>query len=290
MNNAELIVSGEGRIYHLNIHAEDIAPTILLVGDPQRVPMVSAHFDKVRFTAHKREFVTHTGYLNGKRISVVSTGIGPDNIDIVLNEIDALFNIDFERRVPKEVHTPLTFIRLGTSGSLQADIPVDSIVLSAFGLGMDNLLHSYKDCPKVREQAMEEAFITHTQWYMDKGHPYIVKGSEALLQQFDSPAVFKGITATAPGFYAPQGRRLRLTPEDDQLNEKLASYCFESHRVTNMEMETAAIYGLSRLLGHQALSMNAIIANRPAGTFSADPGKAVVKLLQYALSIVTNDT
>ena len=289
MNNAELIISGEGRIYHLNIHAEDIAPTILLVGDPQRVPMVSAHFDKVTFTAHKREFVTHTGYLNGKRISVVSTGIGPDNIDIVLNEIDALFNIDFERRVPKEVHTPLTFIRLGTSGSLQADIPVDSIVLSAFGLGMDNLLHSYQDCPKVREQAMEEAFITHTQWYMDKGHPYIVKGSEALLQQFDSPAVFKGITATAPGFYAPQGRRLRLIPEDDQLNEKLASYCFESHRVTNMEMETAAIYGLSRLLGHQALSMNAIIANRPAGTFSADPGKAVEKLIQYALSIVTND-
>ncbi len=289
MNNAELIVSGEGRIYHLNIHAEDIAPTILLVGDPQRVPMVSAHFDKVIFTAHKREFVTHTGYLNSKRISVVSTGIGPDNIDIVLNEIDALFNIDFERRVAKEVHTPLTFIRLGTSGSLQADIPVDSIVLSAFGLGMDNLLHSYKDCPKVREQAMEEAFITHTQWYMDKGHPYIVKGSEALLQQFDSPAVFKGITATAPGFYAPQGRRLRLIPEDDQLNEKLASYCFESHRVTNMEMETAAIYGLSRLLGHQALSMNAIIANRPAGTFSADPGKAVEKLIQYALSIVTND-
>ena len=289
MNNAELIVSGEGRIYHLNIHAEDIAPTILLVGDPQRVPMVSAHFDKVTFTAHKREFVTHTGYLNSKRISVVSTGIGPDNIDIVLNEMDALFNIDFERRVAKEVHTPLTFIRLGTSGSLQADIPVDSIVLSAFGLGMDNLLHSYKDCPKVREQAMEEAFITHTQWHMDKGHPYIVKGSEALLQQFDSPAVFKGITATAPGFYAPQGRRLRLTPEDDQLNEKLASYCFESHRVTNMEMETAAIYGLSRLLGHQALSMNAIIANRPAGTFSADPGKAVEKLIQYALSIVTND-
>ena len=289
MNNAELIVSGEGRIYHLNIHAEDIAPTILLVGDPQRVPMVSAHFDKVTFTAHKREFVTHTGYLNSKRISVVSTGIGPDNIDIVLNEMDALFNIDFERRVAKEVHTPLTFIRLGTSGSLQADIPVDSIVLSAFGLGMDNLLHSYKDCPKVREQAMEKAFITHTQWYIDKGHPYIVKGSEGLLQQFDSPAVFKGITATAPGFYAPQGRRLRLTPQDDQLNEKLASYRFESHRITNMEMETAAIYGLSRLLGHQALSMNAIIANRPTGTFSADPGKAVEKLIQYALSIVTND-
>ena len=198
MNNAELIVSGEGRIYHLNIHAEDIAPTILLVGDPQRVPMVSAHFDKVTFTAHKREFVTHTGYLNSKRISVVSTGIGPDNIDIVLNEMDALFNIDFERRVAKEVHTPLTFIRLGTSGSLQADIPVDSIVLSAFGLGMDNLLHSYKDCPKVREQAMEEAFITHTQWYMDKGHPYIVKGSEGLLQRYSPRLLCSSRQKTAP--------------------------------------------------------------------------------------------
>ena len=289
MNNAELILSGEGRIYHLNIHAEDIAPTILLVGDPQRVPVVSAHFDKVEFTAHKREFVTHTGYLGGKRISVVSTGIGPDNIDIVLNELDALFNIDFKQRAPKEVHTPLTFIRLGTSGSLQADIPVDSIVLSAFGLGMDNMLHSYKDSPKVRERAMEEAFISHTQWLMDKGHPYIVKGSEALLEKLYTPAVFKGITGTAPGFYGPQGRKLRLAPQDEQLNEKLASYTFDGHRITNMEMETAAIYGLSRLLGHQALSMNAIIANRPAGTFSADPGKAVEKLIQYALSIVTND-
>ena len=159
IQNSELILSGEGRIYHLNIQKENIAPTIILVGDPQRVPVVSAHFDKVEFTAHKREFVTHTGYYQGKRLSVVSTGIGPDNIDIVLNELDALFNIDLERRVPKEEHTPLTFVRLGTSGSLQADIPVDSIVLSAYGLGMDNLLHSYKDSPKVRERAMEDAFI-----------------------------------------------------------------------------------------------------------------------------------
>jgi len=198
IQNSELILSGEGRIYHLNIQKENIAPTIILVGDPQRVPVVSAHFDKVEFTAHKREFVTHTGYYQGKRISVISTGIGPDNIDIVLNELDALFNIDLERRVPKEEHTPLTFVRLGTSGSLQADIPVDSIVLSAYGLGMDNLLHSYKDSPKVREKAMEDAFIAHTQWYMDKGHPCIVQGSEALLEKLYSPEVFKGITATAP--------------------------------------------------------------------------------------------
>ena len=289
IQNSELILSGEGRIYHLNIQKENIAPTIILVGDPQRVPVVSAHFDKVEFTAHKREFVTHTGYYQGKRLSVVSTGIGPDNIDIVLNELDALFNIDLERRAPKEEHTPLTFVRLGTSGSLQADIPVDSIVLSAYGLGMDNLLHSYKDSPKVREKAMEDAFIAHTQWHMDKGHPCIVQGSEALLEKLNSPEVFKGITATAPGFYGPQGRRLRLIPQDEHLNEKLESYAFNGYKVTNMEMETAAIYGLSKLLGHQALSMNAIIANRPAGTFSADPGKAVEKLIQYALPIICKE-
>ena len=289
IQNSELILSGEGRIYHLNIQKENIAPTIILVGDPQRVPLVSAHFDKVEFTAHKREFVTHTGYYQGKRLSVVSTGIGPDNIDIVLNELDALFNIDLERRVPKEEDTPLTFVRLGTSGSLQADIPVDSIVLSAYGLGMDNLLHSYKDSPKVREKAMEDAFIAHTQWNMDKGHPCIVQGSEALLEKLYSLEVFKGITATAPGFYGPQGRRLRLIPQDEHLNEKLESYAFNGYKVTNMEMETAAIYGLSKLLGHQALSMNAIIANRPAGTFSADPGKAVEKLIQYALPIICKE-
>ena len=257
IQNSELILSGEGRIYHLNIQKENIAPTIILVGDPQRVPVVSAHFDKVEFTAHKREFVTHTGYYQGKRLSVVSTGIGPDNIDIVLNELDALFNIDLERRAPKEEHTPLTFVRLGTSGSLQADIPVDS--------------------------------IAHTQWNMDKGHPCIVQGSEALLEKLYSPEVFKGITATAPGFYGPQGRRLRLIPQDEHLNEKLESYAFNGYKVTNMEMETAAIYGLSKLLGHQALSMNAIIANRPAGTFSADPGKAVEKLIQYALPIICKE-
>ena len=289
IQNSELILSGDGRIYHLNIQKENIAPTIILVGDPQRVPVVSAHFDKVEFTAHKREFVTHTGYYQGKRVSVISTGIGPDNIDIVLNELDALFNIDLERRVPKEEHTPLTFVRLGTSGSLQADIPVDSIVLSAYGLGMDNLLHSYKDSPKVREKAMEDAFIAHTQWNMDKGHPCIVQGSEALLEKLYSPEGFKGITATAPGFYGPQGRRLRLIPQDEHLNEKLESYAFNGYKVTNMEMETAAIYGLSKLLGHQALSMNAIIANRPAGTFSADPGKAVEKLIQYALPIICKE-
>ena len=223
IQNSELILSGEGRIYHLNIQKENIAPTIILVGDPQRVPVVSAHFDKVEFTAHKREFVTHTGYYQGKRVSVISTGIGPDNIDIVLNELDALFNIDLERRVPKEEHTPLTFVRLGTSGSLQADIPVDSIVLSAYGLGMDNLLHSYKDSPKVREKAMEDAFIAHTQWYMDKGHPCIVQGSEALLEKLYSPEVFKGITATA----WTSGTQTSLDPSGRTSQRKIGILCFQ---------------------------------------------------------------
>ncbi|EGD35299.1 MULTISPECIES: nucleoside phosphorylase [unclassified Capnocytophaga] len=283
IQNSELILSGEGRIYHLNIGKENIASTIILVGDPERVPVVSAHFDSVEFTAHKREFVTHTGTFQGKRLSVVSTGIGTDNIDIVLNEIDALFNIDLEKRAPKEQITPLKFIRLGTSGSLQAEIPVDSIVLSAYGLGMDCLLHSYKDSPTVREADMEKNFITHSHWNMDKGHPYIVACGELLSQKLYSPEIFKGITGTAPGFYAPQGRKLRLTPEDEHLNEKLHSFCYNGYKVTNMEMETAAIYGLSKLLGHQAVSLNAIIANRPTGTFTADTKKAVEKLIEYAL-------
>ena len=283
MNNAELILSGEGRIYHLNIHAEDIASTILLVGDPQRVPVVSAHFDKVEFTAHKREFVTHTGYLGGKRISVVSTGIGPDNIDIVINELDALFNIDLHTRKPKEQLTSLNIVRFGTSGSLQADIPVDSFVLSSHGLGMDNMLHAYKDAPNVREIAMEEAFMAHTQWNTDKGRPYIVGCGETLKQRLLTDKVFEGITGTAPGFYGPQGRMLRLPVQDPTLNDKLHSFNYKGYRMTNLEMETSAIYGLSKLLGHQAVSLNAIIANRAAGTFTKDTKKVVENLIVYGL-------
>ena len=283
IKESELILNPDGSIYHLNLRPEQVADTIILVGDPNRVPRVSAYFDTIEFSTQKREFCTHTGTYKGKRLTVLSTGIGPDNIDIVINELDALFNIDLHTRKPKEQLTSLNIVRFGTSGSLQADIPVDSFVLSSHGLGMDNMLHAYKDAPNVREIAIEEAFMAHTQWNTDKGRPYIVGCGEILKQQLLTDKVFEGITGTAPGFYGPQGRMLRLPVQDPTLNDKLHSFNYKGYRMTNLEMETSAIYGLSKLLGHQAVSLNAIIANRAAGTFTKDTKKVVENLIVYGL-------
>lgn len=283
IKESELILNSDGSIYHLNLRPEQVADTIILVGDPNRVPRVSAYFDMIEFSTQKREFCTHTGTYKGKRLTALSTGIGPDNIDIVINELDALFNIDLHTRKPKEQLTSLNIVRFGTSGSLQADIPVDSFVLSSHGLGMDNMLHAYKDAPNVREIAMEEAFMAHTQWNTDKGRPYIVGCGETLKQRLLTDKVFEGITGTAPGFYGPQGRMLRLPVQDPTLNDKLHSFNYKGYRMTNLEMETSAIYGLSKLLGHQAVSLNAIIANRAAGTFTKDTKKVVENLIVYGL-------
>ena len=283
IKESELILNPDGSIYHLNLRPEQVADTIILVGDPNRVPRVSAYFDTIEFSTQKREFCTHTGTYKGKRLTALSTGIGPDNIDIVINELDALFNIDLHTRKPKEQLTSLNIVRFGTSGSLQADIPVDSFVLSSHGLGMDNMLHAYKDAPKVREIAMEEAFMAHNQWNTDKGRPYIVGCGETLKQRLLTDKVFEGITGTAPGFYGPQGRMLRLPVQDPTLNDKLHSFNYKGYRMTNLEMETSAIYGLSKLLGHQAVSLNAIIANRAAGTFTKDTKKVVENLIVYGL-------
>ena len=283
IKESELILNPDGSIYHLNLRPEQVADTIILVGDPNRVPRVSAYFDTIEFSTQKREFCTHTGTYKGKRLTALSTGIGPDNIDIVINELDALFNIDLQTRKPKERLTSLNIVRFGTSGSLQADIPVDSFVLSSHGLGMDNMLHAYKDAPNVREIAMEEAFMAHTQWNTDKGRPYIVSCGETLKQRLLTDKVFEGITGTAPGFYGPQGRMLRLPVQDPTLNDKLHSFNYKGYRMMNLEMETSAIYGLSKLLGHQAVSLNAIIANRAAGTFTKDTKKVVENLIVYGL-------
>lgn len=283
IKESELILNPDGSIYHLNLRPEQVADTIILVGDPNRVPRVSAYFDTIEFSTQKREFCTHTGTYKGKRLTALSTGIGPDNIDIVINELDALFNIDLHTRKPKEQLTSLNIVRFGTSGSLQADIPVDSFVLSSHGLGMDNMLHAYKDAPNVREIAMEDAFMAHTQWNTDKGRPYIVGCGETLKQRLLTDKVFEGITGTAPGFYGPQGRMLRLPVQDPTLNDKLHSFNYKGYRMTNLEMETSAIYGLSKLLGHQAVSLNAIIANRAAGTFTKDTKKVVENLIVYGL-------
>jgi len=279
---SELILNPDGSIYHLYLKPEHIADTIIFVGDQNRVPKVSKHFDDIEFDLQKREFRTITGNYKGKRITVISTGIGPDNIDIVLNEIDALVNIDLKNRTVKKEHKQLNIIRIGTSGSLQNDIPVDSFVMGKYGLGLDGLLHSY-NAGHIFEKEIEEAFIKHTHYNHNKARPYIIKGSDFLEKQLNSQQVFAGFTVTAPGFYGPQGRVLRIPLQDVDLNKKLDSFSFNGVRATNLEMETSAIYGLARLLGHNALSMNAIIANRANGTFSKDPYKAVESLIEYTL-------
>lgn len=289
IKESELILTPKGSIYHIDLTSEQVATTIILVGDQNRVARISAHFDTIEHKVQKREFCTHTGTYKGKRLSVISTGIGPDNIDIVINELDALFNIDLQTRQIKEKHTQLNFIRFGTSGSLQADIPVESIVLSSYGLGMDNMMHSYRDLDKVAESEMENAFIKHTQWSENKGRPYIVGCGQELKNKLLTSEIFEGITGTAPGFYGPQGRVLRLQVQDAQLNDKLHSFNHNGHRMTNLEMETSAIYGLSKLLGHQAISLNVIIANRATQTFVEDTQKAVEKLIHFGLNQIAKN-
>lgn len=286
IKSSELILNPDGSVYHLNLKPEHIAQDIIFVGDQNRVEKITQFFDNVEFSTQKREFKTQTGTLKGKRITVMSTGIGPDNIDIVMNELDALVNIDLETRLPKENLTSLNIIRIGTSGSLQADIPVDSFVMSKYGLGLDNMLRSYL-IEDISEVAIEDAFISHTNWDIKKGRPYVIACSSKLEQLIESNKIHKGFTGTAGGFYGPQGRVLRLNIQDESLNSKMDNFNFNGTRMTNLEMETAAIYGLGKLLGHETLSLNAIIANRADGTFSADPYKAVDELIAYTLEKLT---
>ncbi|REE79919.1 uridine phosphorylase [Lutibacter oceani] len=280
---SELILNPDGSIYHLNLKPENIAHNIIFVGDQNRVPKITQHFDSIEFETQKREFRTITGTYKGTRMSVISTGIGPDNIDIVINELDALVNIDLEKRTVKKEHVQLNIVRIGTSGSLQKDIPVDSFVLAKYGLGFDGMLHSYA-CEHVLEADFEDAFIKHTNWSSRKARPYIVKNSETLEEKLASDKVFIGVTATAVGFYGPQGRILRLPIQDPKLNSKIDNFEYNGVRITNLEMETSAIYGLAKLLGHNACSMNAIIANRANGTFSKDPYKPIDELILYTLN------
>ena len=282
IKESELILNPDGSVYHLNLKPEHVAENIIFVGDQNRVEKISKHFDTIEFETQKREFKTHTGTYNGKRISVISTGIGPDNIDIVLNELDALVNIDLSTRQPKENLTSLNIVRIGTSGSLQHDIPVDAFVLATHGLDLNAMLHAYQIDP-VSNPDIEEAFIKHTNWNPKKGRPLIIANSPSLQKRFESEKTFKGITATAGGFYGPQGRVLRLPLKDPNLNSKIDSFQYNGFRITNLEMETSVIYGLSKLLGHNALSLNAIIANRANGTFSKNPGLAIENLIKYTL-------
>lgn len=282
LKESELILNDNGSIYHLNLKPEDISNDIIFVGDPDRVEKVTQYFDSIDFSTQKREFKTITGVYKNKRISVISTGIGSDNIDIVLNELDALVNINFQTRTIKENHTTLNIIRIGTSGSLQKDIPVNSFLLSTHALDINGMLRSYPT-EHISHSDIENAFVAHTNWDPKKCFPLVIKNSITLESKLVSNKVFKGMTATAGGFYGPQGRILRLAVKDPDLNSKIDSFDYHGIKVTNLEMETSAIYGLSKLLGHRACSMNAIIANRALGMFSENPDKVIQDLILYTL-------
>jgi len=282
---SELIINDRGAIYHLNVRPEEIADTIITVGDPERVAEVSKYFDRVEHKLAHREFITHTGYIGQKRISVLSTGIGPDNIDIALNEIDALANINFDTRTINDQKKSVSIIRMGTCGSLQGEVGVNELVAGTHGLGIDNVLHFYERENNEEEKAILAAFDDHTQITSHKIQPYIATASAGLLKHF-TEGYSHGITVTCPGFYGPQGRILRLPLKMPNLVDQMTSFKYGQHRIANFEMETSAIYGLCNLLGHQCLSINVIIANRVKKEYSKDMGKAVDHMIQKSLGII----
>jgi uridine phosphorylase len=285
--NSELILNNNGSIFHLNLKPENISKDIILVGDPDRVTMVSKHFETIEFSIQKREFKTITGTYRNKRFSVLSTGIGSDNIDIVLNELDALVNINFETKEIRKEICSLNIVRIGTSGSLQNDIPLNCFLMSTYAIDINGMLQSYKT-ESISHPNIENAFIDHTKWDKKKNLPIVISNSKKLENKLSSEIIFKGMTATAGGFYGPQGRVLRIPIKDSDLNHKISSFVYDEIKVTNYEMETSAIYGLSKLLGHNACSMNAIIANRFLGEFSQNPVKVIEDLIIYTLDKMTS--
>lgn len=262
IKSSELIINKDGSIFHLHLKPEQISDQVILVGDPDRVKMIASHFSNVEFTIQNREFVSTTGTYNNKRITVISTGIGTDNIDIVVNELDALANIDLTTREIKNEKRSLKIIRIGTSGGLQKDLPVNSFVISKKAIGFDGLLNFYANREKISDLDFERNFINHTDWSSLLTAPYVVDSSPKLYQLIKDSNFADGVTISAPGFYGPQGRVLRLETADPTLNDKIESFYYNGFRITNFEMECSAIYGLSALLGHQALTVCLIIANR----------------------------
>ena len=283
---SELILNSRGALYHLDLLPEELADTVIIVGDPFRVAEVSKNFDRVELIRHHREFISHTGIFKNKRLTVVSTGIGTDNIDIVLNELDALVNIDLKNRVVHERLKSIQIIRVGTSGSLQGDIPVDSFVASTHGLGLDNLLNFYRHDENDEEKQLLQSFVTATQLHGQMCTPYIASAGTSLQKHFVD-GFHRGITVTCPGFYGPQGRILRLGLKNPELINNLTSFNFGQHRITNFEMETSGIYGMGKLLGHQCISLNAIVANRIQKQFSKDSYTLVDRLIKKTLEIIS---
>lgn len=287
IGESELILNPNGSIFHLHLKPEHLAENVILVGDQGRVEMVSKYFDKIEFEVQNREFKTQTGTYNGKRVTVLSTGIGTDNIDIVVNELDALVNIDLDKRIPKEGHKTLNLIRIGTSGALQGDIPVDTPVISETSIGFDGLMNFYAGREKLGNEDIENAFKKHTGWNNKLPDPYFVDASTNLIEKLGKDMI-KGITISAPGFYGPQGRVLRLQTVDPNLNDKITDFDYNGRKITNYEMESSAIAGLSKLLGHNALTICSIIANRIRKEYSQNYKLAVDKLIGIVLDRLTS--
>ncbi len=284
---SELVLNPDGSVYHLKLKDEHIADTVIVVGDQNRVARISQHFTSIECKIENREFVTHTGTFNGKRVTALSTGIGADNLDIVVNELDAAVNIDPETRLPKDTFRQLNIVRLGTSGALHADIPVDSYLLSEYGLGFDGVANFY-DCEyEADELLLESAFLSQVDWHERYNHPYFVRADKSLFDKLNGEEAITGITITSNGFYGPQGRRLLLNPHNPYLNDSIRSFKHEGLRITNYEMETAALYSLSALLGHKAATICAIIANRSAKKYSENYKITVDKLIEYTLERLT---
>ncbi len=287
IESSELIINADGSIFHLHLKPEQLADTVILVGDPGRVELIGKLLTDVEFQVQNREFVSTTGTFNNKRITVVSTGIGTDNIDIVVNELDALANIDLNTREIKPVHRKLNLIRIGTSGGLQDYLGVNSFVISRKAIGFDGLLNFYANRDAVSDLEFEDAFKQHTNWGKQLTSPYVVDCSELLFSKIHRDDTIAGVTISAPGFYGPQGRVLRLPLNDPQLNDKIESFTFEGHKITNFEMECSAIYGLSKLLGHEALTICLIIANRVKKEANANYHQSMETLIQLVLERLT---
>jgi uridine phosphorylase len=279
---SELVLHPDGSVYHLKIKPHNLADTVILVGDPQRVKTITNFFDRVEFKSENREIHTHTGTLQNKRITVMSTGMGTDNIDIVLNELDALVNVDLENRTHKSQHSSLNIIRLGTSGGLQPDLPLNALVLSEYGLGLDGLMHFYGNSDKAFDEEITNEFIKQMDFPTELPRPYIVKASNKLLSAFGSDFE-QGITATAPGFYGPQGRQVRLQAAYPAMLDRIKNFEHQGIKVLNLEMETSALFGLSKMLGHHAITLCVSIANRARQDYTRDYKKAISSLVEAAL-------
>jgi uridine phosphorylase len=284
---SELILNPDGSVFHLHLHPENIAETIILVGDPDRVDMIGSYFDHIECKIQNREFVTITGSYRKKRLSVIATGIGTDNIDIVVNELDALINVDLKIREIKKKLTSLNLIRIGTSGSLHANIPINSFVISHKSVGFDGMLNFYKGRNSVSDLDFEKAFIEHTHWDELLAKPYVVECDEKLFHQISSKKTINGVNVSAPGFYGPQGRVIRLPLADAELNQKIESFEYKDQKITNYEMESSAIYGLSKLMGHHALTICLIIANRATLEANENYHPHMKELVEYVLGKLT---